>query len=515
MVNRSKKSLLLVFVFILSIFSYSNILASSSGTLIFSDSNYYNNQYPRVVKLSNGDLLSTFNKIGNVYSGFPIYKSSNNGTSWDYITTVNPSDYGISTGASACPTLFVLPNQMGNFSAGTILLAYTLNASATSDKTQNTIQIVRSTNNGTSWQQHSSLESGTNGQTWEPELAVSSDGKLICYFSDERQSGYSQTISHKVSTDGGVNWGTYKIDVGVQDGNRRPGMPRVVKLKNSNYFMIYEVMNAPDHDGGIRYRTSADGINWGDATNLGTLIQTSNGDYPKQTPELGFIDDGSTNGRLFVRGMNDVIPNRNSNCFTNTNNGLGTWEVTDSPLTLNGGQDVGAAWSGTYLSLNNSSMLEINTVYNGSFIEIKSAVGNYKQNVAQGKSAWASSQWDNNFPASKAVDGDSVTGWSASSTDKRSWWEVDIGSAKRITKIEIPSRSGYDQPESRRNFEIWASNNSDMGQGHVVLGSCGSSGFSNGSTWTLNVNDTNTYRYLAVVKTADEYMYIAEFRAYN
>lgn len=359
------------------------VTTSSSGTLVYGDKDYTRNQYPRVIKLSNGELLMTFNKIGLEYCGFPIYRSKNSGTDWYYVTTVNPSDYGIPTEASACPTLLELPNKIGKHDKGTILLAFTLNAAVTDIKSNDTIQIVCSEDEGVSWEKHSSLESGEKGQTWEPELSISSNGFLVCYFSDERLTGYSQTISHKIFLAEDDSWIDYNIDVGIQDGKLRPGMPRVIKLKDDTYFMIYEVINAPENDGIVYYRTSPNGVNWGLATELGTPIKTESGYYPKQCPVLGFLDDSSSNGTIFVRGMNDVVENRNSSCFINTNNGIGKWEVTCSPLLLNGAQEEGAAWSGSFLDIDTSHLLEINTAYNGNYMEVRCAIGDYSKKDIQ------------------------------------------------------------------------------------------------------------------------------------
>ena len=59
---------------------------------------------------------------------------------------------------------------------------------------------------------------------------------------------------------------------------------------------------------------------------------------------------------------------------------------------------------------------------------------------------------------------------------------------------------------------IWASNNLDMSLGHVVLGSIGTSGIPYQSTWTQSVSNSTKYRYVAFVKTANEYFFIAEAR---
>ena len=136
-------------------------------------------------------------------------------------------------------------------------------------------------------------------------------------------------------------------------------------------------------------------------------------------------------------------------------------------------------------------------------------------NVALNKTAQASSVYNSVYTADKAVDGivDGTHGWSALIEDDSAWWQVDLGSAYNIKRIEIPARMGYDQYTTRRNFEIRASNDASMAN-YVVLGGVGSSGFPKDTTWTLNVSDPNSYRYLRLVKTDGAYMYIEEFRAF-
>lgn len=137
--------------------------------------------------------------------------------------------------------------------------------------------------------------------------------------------------------------------------------------------------------------------------------------------------------------------------------------------------------------------------------------------VSIGKAAASSTRWDERYAPEKATDGivSGENGWSASAQDQRPWWIVDLGTQYRIVKIEIPDRPHYDNGETRRNFEIWASNNSDMNQGHVVLGTLGSGGYLSDGIWILNVTDNTPYRYIALMKTQSEYMYIEEFRVYG
>ena len=167
--------------------------------------------------------------------------------------------------------------------------------------------------------------------------------------------------------------------------------------------------------------------------------------------------------------------------------------------------------SGTTLYSQENMPMAAQTIVNNA--GINGAPG--ETNIALNKTVQASSVYNSVYTADKAVDGiaDGKHGWSALIEDDSAWWQVDLGSAYNIKRIEIPARMGYDQYTTRRNFEIRASNDASMAN-YVVLGGVGSSGFPKDTTWTLNVSDPNSYRYLRLVKTDGAYMYIEEFRAF-
>jgi len=374
-----RKVLLVVLTLALSssLFAGMSVQAASTGWVVYSSATETEPYYARAVKLGNGDILSTFTRRfpGNTgwvgMQPFPFYRSTDNGRTWSLLSQIDPNAYGLNRDQQGMTTLYVLPQQVGAFPAGTLLFASTDwdNTSAY------TIHIWRSTDNGATWQLHGHLAPrGTAGtkRTWEPEFAITSDGRLICYYSDERQPGYNQALAQEISSDGGLTWGNYSLTLGsATNWDWRPGMPRVVKAKNGTYFMFYEMLGAAPNFA-VRFKTSTDGINWGSPTDLGTVVGT--GIYrASQTPEIAYVDDGSPNGRFYVRGMTDVVPTANK-MFTSSDYGA-TWSLVDAPLTVKGSnQNTPAAWSGTLLPLDHSLLLEINTVKVGSRNEIRANV---------------------------------------------------------------------------------------------------------------------------------------------
>src|SRR5436309_13246356 len=63
-------------------------------------------------------------------------------------------------------------------------------------------------------------------------------------------------------------------------------------------------------------------------------------------------------------------------------------------------------------------------------------------NLAQGKTATASSLENATFPASNAVDGNTGTRWSSSFSDPQ-WLEVDLGSSQSICQVTLDWETAY------------------------------------------------------------------------
>lgn len=139
-------------------------------------------------------------------------------------------------------------------------------------------------------------------------------------------------------------------------------------------------------------------------------------------------------------------------------------------------------------------------------------------NRALNKNTIPISTYDANYTANRAVDGTTEDpGWSPKIVSGvKYWWIVDLGEPYRIKKVEIVSRLGtIDQPQARRNFEVWGSNDPDMSKGHDILTGLDSYGFAHQGTWSSAIQSTAKYRYIAIVKTAAEYLYLNEVRVFT
>jgi hypothetical protein len=297
--------------------------------------------YPRMIRLAangvaNNRLIASFD-YGNTQS--TVWESNNNGASWSQIATINLPEPG-----HCCSGLYEVPQALGNTPKGALLWT-----TSTTNGGAHAIKIYRSTDQGHTWSLLSTPVTGATG-VWEGEFAIDSSGRLVLYYSSEeyKSSGYNQLIAHRISTDGGVTWSGDTIDVGISDGNvQRPGMPLVARLPNGSYVMTYEVCGASNCEAFIR--TSANGVGWGTASNMGTRIESTSGNHFRHTPTVRWYNDGSANGRLLVTGevlrrnSDDAIAVNSGQVFMyNPNNGNGLWTEGATPLAAptTGGSDV-------------------------------------------------------------------------------------------------------------------------------------------------------------------------------
>ncbi|KAK8070030.1 glycoside hydrolase family 93 [Apiospora phragmitis] len=190
--------------------------------------------YARAVALnasgSNGTLLATWENYSPEppLVHFPIYRSTDKGKSWTPVGEVQDTQNG--WGMRYQPTLFELPQAVGDFPAGTVLAA---GNSIPTDLSKTKIDVYASTDGGATWTFVSSVASGgearpSNGLTpvWEPMLMVFNN-QLVCYYSDQRDTKYGQKLVHQTTTDLRT-WSDIVDDV-RDDANyaARPGMPAV------------------------------------------------------------------------------------------------------------------------------------------------------------------------------------------------------------------------------------------------------------------------------------------------
>ncbi len=265
--------------------------------------------YPRVIALEhsaigqNNVLLATFEEatanLTNFRPGYPIYRSLDQGKTWRRLTVVRDSAAGMNSEWQ--PFLFELPWDFGHWKAGTILLAAcSIDPGHTN---HSAIRIYASKDGGETWPDEPitvATGGGLATGVWEPFLVLLDSGTLVCYYSDSTEEPtHSQKIVYKTSTDG-KTW-SESVDVCASPiQTDRPGMPVVTRLGDGSYFMTFEVCGRDGNP--VCYKTSPDGLNWGDVGSMGTPIVSTDNKALGSAPYCNWTPIGSDKGTLIVNG---------------------------------------------------------------------------------------------------------------------------------------------------------------------------------------------------------------------
>ncbi len=294
-------------------------------------------QYGRILVLNNqadeknNVLLATHCELNAGLTdhapGYPIYRSSDNGKTWEIITCVTDTLTGANSEWN--PTFLELEKPLGDYPAGTIILA-----ACSVDPEHNKeshIRLYFSLDGGYTFDQGVVVASagGLDNGVWEPNLIQLDDGSLVCFYSDDSDPKHSQKIVYKQSKDG-INWGKAVEVVASEVFEERPGMPVVTRLSDGTYFMVYEVMNKADIDDvPVFCRYSKDGLRWGDSSYMGEEVTTPKGKKALgAAPYCAWTPIGGENGTLIVSGthLRNGKSKTGSDYFISYDNGK-TWET--------------------------------------------------------------------------------------------------------------------------------------------------------------------------------------------
>jgi hypothetical protein len=117
------------------------------------------------------------------------------------------------------------------------------------------------------------------------------------------------------------------------------------------------------------------------------------------------------------------------------------------------------------------------------------------------------------YVPAKAFDGVTYSwiGWASAPGDQVPWLQVDLGAAARVRYIELYTRAQIDSAETRRNFEIRASNDPTFAT-YVVLAAQGNTALAHEGVFEQEVSEVGRYRYVRAAKTVTESFFITELR---
>jgi hypothetical protein len=331
---------------------------AASGTLLQGGT-----LYPRVIRLAHGPAGSDGRLIASTNG--VIFQSTDNGTTWTSLSTVP-----VVSGSTerCCATLYEMPQTVGSLAAGTLLSA----ASYFSGSTP-AVEVYVSTDEGASWSYHSTPTIGGDGShgLWEPEFEVANDGALVMFWSDETDACCSQKLA-QIRTYDGATWQDRTDTVRSTIQGDRPGMITVSKLPDNHFFMTYELCGPAACT--VFSRTSTDGWNFGDPTDMGTKVQTASGQFLEHTPLNKWTPSVlSSSGAILLTGQivyesnGSVSPANGNVLFANANvDGTGDWYTINAPVHVPSPYDNYCPnYSSALLpAVDGSSILELASDYN-------------------------------------------------------------------------------------------------------------------------------------------------------
>ncbi|PSS07030.1 glycoside hydrolase family 93 protein [Amorphotheca resinae ATCC 22711] len=287
--------------------------------------------YARTVELEDGALLATWENYSPqpplVY--FPIFKSVDGGETWKEISKV--TDQVNNWGLRYQPFLYELPAPVGRYAAGTVLLA---GNSIPENLNSTEIDVYASEDKGYTWHFVSRVASGGPADTtdgvpaiWEPFILYY-EGKIIVYYSDQRDPLHGQKLVHQVSDDL-LSWEPPVDDVAYQPYTDRPGMTTVTHLPNGKYIMTYEYGGGPhvsgtDYEFPVYYRINDSPLEFNNS--VGYPIIADDGTQPTSSPYITWSPIGGPNGTIIVSSGSY------SQIFTNQKLGaVDAWKIVPTP----------------------------------------------------------------------------------------------------------------------------------------------------------------------------------------
>ncbi|MFK0283203.1 RICIN domain-containing protein [Streptomyces sp. NPDC090499] len=281
--------------------------------------------YPKSAQLPSGRIVASFENSQGAPVGqsLPVYKSDDDGTTWQKLTDLkapaylsNDPQYAKYTSNWTNPYLYVLPQDVGNLQAGTLLLASVVSGDdyyyeehkaadpnwtpdGDGDRKDVAIALYASTDDGATWSFENIVAAGgwqgsrvSNANTfaqsdpvWEPYL-MARNGTLVAYYSDEHDyTGFdattggptrdpdddtatdarTQILVHRTWNGNSTSsWSQPVVDVPgttvnnngkTEIGAGRPGMTTIAPTSDGKWLLTYEYWGGGAN---VRYRIADD-----------------------------------------------------------------------------------------------------------------------------------------------------------------------------------------------------------------------------------------------------------------
>ncbi|HEY4355534.1 MAG TPA: sialidase family protein [Acidobacteriaceae bacterium] len=284
--------------------------------------------YPRLIRLQHGPSDTNGHLMANTNRN--IFRSTDDGRTWETMAEIDAIE---GSHERCCAALWELPQDVGELKAGTLLFSGTF-----SEGTSAAVQVYISTDEGRTWKYHSTpVKRGgaPHHGLWEPEFLIAKDGSLVIFWSDETDPCCSQKLTQMRSTDG-VTWKDEIDTIKTADQSDRPGMIVVSKLPDRRYFMSYEICG-PTYRCNVYSRMSEDGWNWGKASDAGTKVVSTTGQYLAHAPNNHFMPDGHIflAGQLVLDADGKTSKDNGRVLFvSNSKNPLKPWTTTPAPVAI-------------------------------------------------------------------------------------------------------------------------------------------------------------------------------------
>ena len=323
--------------------------------------------YARIIELAhngdyNGVLLATSESLD--VGQYLIHRSTDFGKTWEKVGEVSAQMKDMV--ANWQPMLYELPCKVGNMPEGTILLAGCIRNTST---TKTNMVIYKSNDFGATWKIVSTVDSADGFSTtgglskglWEPYLMCDDNGKLWCFYSDEKEAEqHSQKLVCRYSTDG-INWSETQEVVALEDPNMRPGMITVTRLGDGRYLATYEIVGLPDVP--IYFKITDDLSNWNPA-DIGTPVATKRGETLGSAPFVCWTPAGGEKGTILVTANHTAGKTDDESAIILASFNYGeSWQIIENPLSFSAKIDARYSYSpGFFVSQLTGNVFFVNTV---------------------------------------------------------------------------------------------------------------------------------------------------------